>query len=248
MDCAGSGTTAELAFGIRYTVPVKMSEQISDRFDIQVYRTAEMPEGEAEHVHELFGRTYRQANHDYLDRSLATLNHVAVARDDGRFVGFALGDCLRTALPRMADLQTVTLGGIGCISQAYRRQGLFGHLEQLATRASGVADTGSRRLSCGRMAHPASFQSMARNPSVVPKLGVMTTEWQREVGLRIAELYRVNLDPATFVVQGSGTPIGYPNIEIDVPASSWRIFENVDRDRGDSLLGVAWFPDSPDGW
>ena len=225
-----------------------MSDQLEDRFDIRVYHSDQLPEQELSQVHQLFGNIYWDANHDYLDKSLRTLNHVSTARKDGTFVGFALGDCLQTTLPGMPDLQTVTLGGIGCIAPEYRRQRLFGHLEQLATGASGVRKEGTRALSCGRMAHPASFQSMSQNPSVVPKYKVPTTKWQREIGLRIAELYQVNLDPETFVVQGDGTPIGYPNIKIDVPDSSWRIFENVDRDKGDSLLGIAWLPDSPAEW
>lgn len=225
-----------------------MSQQITERFDIRVYRSDQLPEQELSQVHQLFGNNYRDANHDYLDKSLRTMKHLTTAKKDEMMVGFAVGDCVRTTLPGLVEPQTVILGGMGCISPEYRRQGLFGHLSQLATRASGIIETGTRRLSCGRMAHPASFRSMSSNATVVPKFNVPTTKWQREIGLRIAELYQVNLDAETFIVQGTGTPIGYPNIKIDVPDSSWRIFKNVNRDKGDSLLAIAWTPDAPEGW
>lgn len=225
-----------------------MSDQISDRFDIAVYRSDELPEQDLSQIHLLFGSIYRDANHDYLDKSLRTLNHVAIAKEQGTLVAFGIGDSIQTQLPGLVDLQTVILGGIGCVAPQYRRQRLFGYLEQLATRASDVIKEGTRVLSCGRMAHPAGFHSMSRNPTVVPKFNVPVSQWQKEIGLRIAELYDVSLDPVTFVVKGDGTPIGYPNIKVDVPDSEWRVFDKVDRDRGDSLLGIAWSPDAPQGW
>ena len=225
-----------------------MSEQLTDKFDVRVYHRDELPESELSQVHELFGSIYRDANHAYLDKSVRILQHIAVAKKDGTIVGFGMGTTLKTTLPGMREQQTVSLGGIGCIAPQYRRQRLFGHLSQLATGASGLRKPDTRVLSCGRMAHPAGFRGMSANPTVVPKFNVPTTTWQREIGLRVAELYEVTLDPETFVVQGEGTPIGYPNIKIDVPQDSWRVFENVNRDKGASLLGVAWSPDAPDGW
>ena len=225
-----------------------MPERIDSRFDILVHRSDELPGGDLAQVHELFGKTYRDANHEYLDKSFQTLNHVAIARENGTIAGFALGDSLQTNLPGLADLQTVTLGGIGCVAPEYRRQHLFGHLSQLATRASGVIEPGTRILSCGRMAHPAGFRTMSRNPTVVPQYEVPVSAWQKEIGLRVAELYDVSLDPDSFVVKGSGKPIGYPNINVDVPDTEWRVFASVNRDKGDSLLGIAWSPDAPDGW
>ena len=104
-------------------------------------------------------------------------------------------------------------------------------------------------LAVGRMAHPASMRTMSRNPVVVPKPGVAITAWQREVGRAIADLYSVeSFDDATFVVAGSGTPIGYPVMEIDVEPEEWIAFNLVNRDRGDSLLGLSWRPTAPDGW
>jgi len=225
-----------------------MSYRINDQFDLTVCRSEQLPDEDLSLIHLLFERVYRDANHDYLDKSLKTLNHVAIANVGEAVVGFALGDSLQTTLPGIPNLQTVILGGIGCIAPAYRRQHLFGHLAQLAINASGVVKTGTRVLSCGRMAHPVGFRSMSRNPTVVPKFNVPISKWQQEIGLRVAELYDVSLDPESFVVMGNGTPIGYPDIKVDVPDSEWRVFKRVNRDKGDSLLGIAWSPESPLGW
>ena len=52
----------------------------------------------------------------------------------------------------------------------------------------------------------------------------------------------------SLVVQGSGKPIGYSNIEMRVSDEEKLLFEHVNRNEGDSLLGIAWIPDAPPGW
>jgi hypothetical protein len=90
---------------------------------------------------------------------------------------------------------------------------------------------------------------VARNESGVPRPGVRPTAWQQEVGRAIADAYgEERFDPETFVCTGAGTPIGYPVIELEVEPVDWEVFRHVDRERGDSLLGIAWMPDAPAGW
>ena len=43
-------------------------------------------------------------------------------------------------------------------------------------------------------------------------------------------------------------PIGFPIMEMDVQPEEWDAFAQVDRAHGDSLLGLCWLPDAPDGW
>jgi hypothetical protein len=219
-----------------------------NKFDIRVRRTDAIADDELTIVHQLFDIAYNQANHSYLDKSFRTLKYVALATRGKTPVGFAMGETIKTTLPRLADHQIVVLGGICCIAPEYRRQGLFGHLEGLAMRESGLLKPGVRTLGCGRMAHPASFHNMTRNPTVVPKYGIPISDWHKEIGLCVADIYGATLDPDTFVVIGSGSPIGYPKMDIDVPEEEWRLFKAVNRDRGDSLLGIAWTPDAPEGW
>ena len=64
----------------------------------------------------------------------------------------------------------------------------------------------------------------------------------------MAGLYGVTLDSATFIVKGDGLPIGYPDLEYEIPEEEWLPFQAVNRDQGDSLLGITWFPDAPQGW
>ena len=217
-------------------------------FEFRLIRSRELSGQDHMAIHDLFDRNYRQANHAYLDRSFEKLGYIAMAFDRGTPVGFALGDAVRTPLPGMNGIHCVALAGICCISPDYRRQGLFSALEIKSIEGSGVFKRGERSLLCGRMAHPASFRTIRKFPSVVPKYGIPPTDRQKNVGLRVAELYGVTLDPDTFIVQGKGEPIGYPQIEIDVGEEEWLLFKRVNRERGDSLLGICWVPDAPEGW
>jgi hypothetical protein len=219
-----------------------------DDIDMRVVRTNALKKDDLEMVHQLFDQSYRQANHAYLEKSFSRLRYIAIATFGETPAGFAVADIIETRIPRMAEPQIVNLAGICCVAAEFRRMGLFRKLEGLAAGASGISRVGKRTLVCGRMAHPASFRTISRSPAVIPKYGVPLSDWQKEVGLRVAGLYGVNLDPETMVVIGDGVPIGYPIIEQDVTEEEWLPFKNVNRDRGDSLLGINWSPDAPKGW
>lgn len=215
--------------------------------DIRTCETAAIGADDRARIFALFQANYRQANTAYLEKSLGRLRFVSIAVAGGETAGFALGEVRVIDLPRL-PATTVYLAGICCVGDAYRRRGLFGHLERQSAMASGIAPA-KTALTCGRMAHPASYRLMSRNPTAVPKRGVKPTPWQQEVGSAIAAAYGVeHFDPETFVCRGSGTPIGYPVIDIDVEPSEWDVFREVNRDRGDSLLGMAWMGEAPAGW
>lgn len=216
-------------------------------FEFRTVEAASLSEGDREIIFSLFDVAYRQANHAYLEKSLHRLRYLAIATEGARPAGFALADARVIDLPRLLAT-TVILAGICCIDPACRRRGLFSQLERLAAMASGVRPTG-RVLTAGRMAHPASYRLMSRNPAAVPRPGVVPTAWQQQVGAAIAEAYGVEeFDRATFVCRGGGVPIGYPVIEIDVPPEEWVVFRPVNRDQGDSLLGISWMGGPPEGW
>lgn len=200
-------------------------------------------------MHWLFDSNYRQANHAYLDKSFSVLHQsaIAVEQDSGKPAGFALADMRVVDLPRLPQ-QVVGLAGICCIDPAFRRRGLFGALEQLAITGAGIVPAGAV-LMAGRMAHPASMRTMNYGDGAIPQPGVAFTPWQREVGWAVADIYGVeHFDDETFVCEGSGKPIGYPVMEIEVAPEEWLIFQPVDRDRGDALLGLSWRPSTPPGW
>ncbi len=219
-----------------------------DDIDTRVVRTDALTKDDLDVVHYLFDQSYRQANHAYLEKSFSRLRYIAIAVVGETPAGFAVADTVETDLPRMSGPKVVNLAGICCVAPEFRRVGLFRKLEGLAAGASGVSRAGKRILVCGRMAHPASFRTISRSPAVIPKYGVPLSDWQKEIGLRAAELYGVNLNPETMVVIGEGVPIGYPIIEQDVTDEEWLPFQAVNRDRGDSLLGITWSPDAPEGW
>lgn len=202
---------------------------------------------ERREILDLFRATYRDADLSYLEQSLMKFRFLATAREAGVLVGFALGESRMLDLPGLPG-QPVAMAGICCVDERFRRRGLFRRLETAAFLAAGL-DLGPRLLSCGRVAHPASFRTMTAHPSHVPRHGVAPTAWQREVGVAIAAAYGVvDFDPGTFVCRGSGSPIGTPLLDLEVRPEEWEAFANVDRSRGDSLLGLCWFPDAPPGW
>ena len=216
-------------------------------FEFKTIPTAEVAPDDLALMHKLFDDCYREANHEHLDKSLKVLRYVSFASSDGEPAAFAMADSLVLDLPRLPQT-TLTLGGLCCVLLDFRRHGLFG---ALMGRAIGAGDMRSpeRILTAGRMAHPGAFRLMARHPSVVPKPDVTPTAWQQKVGQAVADVYGVaNFDPETFVCVGSGIPIGYPLMEVEAEEHEWEVFEPVDRDRGDALLGIAWNPDPPEGW
>ena len=219
-----------------------------NEFAFRTLPSAELSAADVEIIMRLFESNYREANRAYLEGSLGKLKFTTIATHGDAPAAFALGESRIIDLPRLPQ-QFVLMAGICCVAPEFRRRGLFVEVEARSIMASGLRADGRRHLSCGRMAHAASFRLMSRNPAVVPKLGTVPTEWHQAVGIAIAEAYGVpEFDPRTFVCRGTGVPIGYPVMEVDATAEDWEMFRYVDRSRGDSLLGIAWAPDAPDGW
>ena len=216
-------------------------------FDFKVVETCKASTEELQNAFALFEMNYRQANRTYLEKSLGTLRHFALAEHQETPAGFAVGERRVMDLPRL-PAQVVELAGICCIAPQFRRRGLFSMLEALAIGAAKVPEH-PRRLTCGRVAHPAAMRTIAWNLTVAPKPGVRPTPWQQEIGQAIADAYGAHaFDPDTFICVGAGEPIGYPIIEVEVQPEEWEVFRQVNRDRGDTLLAVVWVPDAPPGW
>ncbi len=224
----------------------KLQRDLSS-LDFKVVETHKASTEDLQKLFSLFEMNYRQANRAYLEKSLRTLRYLALADHEGTTVGFALGECRAMDLPRL-PAQVVNLAGICCIAPQFRRRGLFRELERL-TFVPAEVPPHPRRLTCGRMAHPAGMRGFAGHPTLVPKPGVRPTPWQQEVGQVIADAFGSHaFDPETFICIGSGEPIGYPIIEFQVEPVEWEVFRQVNRDRGDALLAMVWTPDAPPGW
>ncbi len=223
-----------------------MDADTGNSFAFDVVATADLQEDTLARIIALFRSSYQAPNDAYLRQSFARLRFIASATSDDALAGFALGEMRNMDLPRLPR-QAVALAGICCVDPRFRRRGLFRDLERRVFMAAGIAPV-PRMLSCGRVAHPASFRTMTWSPTHVPKPFTPPTTWQREIGAIIAQAYGVHdFDPDTFVCVGSGSPM-YPRIEMDVRADEWDVFGAVKRDRGDSLLGLCWIPDAPAGW
>ncbi|MGE3073995.1 MAG: hypothetical protein AB7N24_12120 [Dehalococcoidia bacterium] len=220
----------------------------SEVIHFDILRTDRVSDSVFDEVRRLFGENYRDANIAYLEGSLGKLRFLSIARSaSGVAAGFALAEARVVDLPRLPN-SNVHLHGLACVGADFRRHGLFGKLERAALSGNSLPPA-ERLLGCGRCAHPASFRNFFKNPAAVPHRSHPPTEWQREVGIAIAEAYgSPSFDPETFVVGGSGVPIGWPVIEIEASPEEWKMFEPVDRSKGDSLLGIAWSPEPPPGW
>ena len=211
-------------------------------------KTRELSPKELDSIHRLFELSYEKANHSYLDKSLSRLSYIALAYHGKALTCFAVGDVIESIIPGMRDSQIIHAGGISCIAPEFRRRGLFRKLQMFIAAGTGKIKSDSNVITCGRMAHPASSRVISSYPGAIPKYGVVLSEWHKEMGVFLAELYGAVIDPDTFVVRGEGSPIGYPKVNVVATAEEWALFKNVDRDRGDSLLFVAWYPDKPEEW
>lgn len=207
--------------------------------------TAALPVADERAACDLFARTYRDADLEYLRDSLLHLRTIALAWDEQRLVGFALGESRRLDLPGLPG-HVVRLGGLACVAPENRRRGI---LHALQVRAFTAEPLGAAGLACGRMAHPATYRHLSRLTGAVPRLGVPPTPWQQAVGRAIADAYGVvHFDADTFVCSGRGRPIGHPMMAIEATPEEWKLFERIDRSRGESLLGMSWIREAPAGW
>lgn len=216
---------------------------------ISVVPSAQITELEKDAIAELFQQTYDQADVSYLEKSAVTFRHLALAKVDGKLVGFCFGDSIFHPLPRMNGEQTIALAGIGCIDASQRRQGLFTKLMTQAMMAGGAIIPGQRMLFAGRMAHIITYNTMAHmSQSTIPSTTKPISDWHQEVGLVVAGILGSELNPENFVVQGSGKAVGYPKVKYQTSAEEDRLFAAVDREQGDSLLTMCWMPDAPHDW
>jgi hypothetical protein len=216
---------------------------------VRVVAYADLTERETAGLSRLFHATYRDADEAYLAKSGKTLRFVALAECGDALVGFSLGDSVQVNLPRMDEPQSVALAGIACIDESMRRRGLFVTLATEAMRAGGAIQADKRFLFTGRMAHVLTYRTMANMSSTtVPATDKPSSTWHREIAVEVASLFKSEIDPETFVVRGSGSPVGFPRIAFETSPEEDALFAQVDRERGDSLLSMCWIPDAPTDW
>ena len=129
----------------------------------------ELPQVVLEELFQLFDESYEQANHNYLVASFNTFDWIALGRDKGKLVGFAVGDSKKMQLPRLPEKQSIAMAGIACIHEDYRQGGLFRDLAFSSINAGGAIDPSSPFLFCGRMAHAVSYQTLVSiSDNIVP--------------------------------------------------------------------------------
>lgn len=226
---------------------VSLSEGKPDSSDLKTVVTREITADMRAQVHALFDRTYRDANHRYLDDSIASLGTVALGSRAGELIGFALGGCAMADLP---DPTLVLLAGLCCVAPEHRRQGIAGRLENLAISAA-KKDPGRvpSVVSAGRMAHPGSYRQIAVHPRGVPRPGLRPSAFQQEIGYAVAALFGAfDFDAEHFVCVGDGRSVGTPLVDVTATPQELDLFRHVDRARGDTLLALSWVTKPPPQW
>lgn len=213
-----------------------------------VLKSAELSSKQLEGMQALFNDCYDNGDWHYVEQTLSKLRYTALAIKDETIVGSSIGDMRRHCFEPWDKTFSVILAGIVCVNSAHRREGLFYKLARLSAFASGEFIAGEPVLRCGRMAHPVSMKIMRELPNSIPRLNQSPNTIQRQVLLEVAELYGVSVNPDNFVVQGQGKPLGEPRIEHSEDNEDWAFFKEVKRERGDSLLALAWDPVAPEGW
>jgi len=209
----------------------------------------DLTEDQVSQILALFDAAYADADHSYLLSSFEVMDWIALATHGPVLVGFAIGDAKIVDLPRRNGLQPVASYGIGCVDENYRRMGLFTRLEKAVVQASGKLPVNARYLNCGRPAHPATYNFIANiGTGCIPEPGSPLSPWHLEMVERVAALCCVKVHPGTCVVIGKEMPIGYPRLKVIATDAELRLFENVNRDRGEALLTMSWTPEAPSGW
>ncbi|MEM1146579.1 MAG: hypothetical protein AAGH49_02240 [Pseudomonadota bacterium] len=220
-----------------------------DQIQIEVRETRALSSSDKNEIIALFDANYDQADPAYIDKSISTLKHIALAFSTSQLVGFGFGETRIMPLPRLSETEVVALAGMSCVDPNVRQRGLFSQMALEVLSHAGNIPSDRPYLFCGRMAHAISYRTIARmSPACVPAAGQALTPWHQEVLLAAAEAFDVHVDQTTGIVKGSGRPVGYPKLSFQPSPDEEVLFRNVDRTNGDSLLAVAWLPAAPVGW
>ena len=225
--------------------------------DVGYKDPADLTPDERAQVHRVFDTAFRQADHSYLDRTLARMSSIGLGFRDQELLGF----CTCT----QAELDFPGLGrrifndaGLTCVDPAARLSGLtngIGHMALAGMKIIGMPDfamlhyvtpvtaKGTFSFVGSGAGWPGSnIEEWVANYRTSPTIN------QRAAGQTIAAyLHAEDYDDEHWVLIGTGRPLqstAVPNLE---PAY-FELFEHVDLNRGDQLLALFWPQPPPEWW
>jgi hypothetical protein len=208
-----------------------------------VLRTDQLGDAQRQDLTHLYRRCYRRADRAYLAKALSAFDLVVVSRIGRQLCGFLLGRITRAELPEIGPTN-LYLAGMGCVAPELRRSGISIQLHlKLFERVPA-----ENWLGAARAANPVTLRAFTRMPGAVPHPEREITGWHRAVGGVVAELYGAPFDPEHFVCIGDGRSSGHSQIEFEPTEFERKLFEPVQRERGDTLLVIYWRESAPDGW
>jgi hypothetical protein len=226
-------------------------QRVADTDDVETItvRTPELDAGLRDGLARCFAATYEGGDRNYLDQQLALFDWIAIALRGGDVVGFVPAMVRNLTIDGVGQ-RRASMPGLSCIDPSARRKGLFASLAGASGRAS-LEGGPFPDLTGAKFATPASARGLFKAPQAVPRTGMLLDEVHRATGRAVAAaLESADFDEETFVCRGPGRPIGNAVLDVDpnVTPEEWARFANVDRSRGDTLLGVNWILDPPPHW
>ncbi len=163
------------------------------------------------------------------------------AREGGRLRGFVF-----STLERIGGTPVVILGA-GSVTRISRRSTVLSALVAEQLHRAVMAFPDEDVLMGVRMNDPSAFDVFKVLSNVIPRPGHNANGEERAWGRRLAKRYRIGnsvYDPRDFVATGDGGQPAVFDYESPRPEKIapelHALFGNVQRDRGDSLVAVAW--------
>ena len=165
---------------------------------------------------------------------------ITQVRESGALTGFSF-----STLERIGGTPTVLIG-LASVTRGPRRREVLDALVGDQLRRAVLAFPDEDVLVGTRLADPAGFAAFATLEDVVPRPGHRASGEERAWARRLAKRFGADgrVDDRSFVIKGSNdTPIvlDYEGDERDaVDPAVASVFENLDPERGDSLIAFGW--------
>ncbi len=221
--------------------------------DLSIQGLGELGAADVARLHGLFEAAYTAADHNYLDWRFASLNTVITAWSGQSAVGFSAYAIGEVDLPCVGH-RTFSDGGITCIhpSAQGRSIGLaFGTSWRLfdGVRPELALNHFATPVTLHAMLRVGSYQWPGNDISTVATALTAATPCQRAVGAEVARRAGAISYDATRWVLRTGHPAGETTTKpTGLDPLYTKIFEALDRTKGDTLLGVFWTVEPPAVW
>jgi hypothetical protein len=223
--------------------------------DIGAKPVAELTPSEWVGVHKVFEASYRNADHDFVERRVRQLSTIAMGWRADEMLGFSAVGVLQADMGPIGS-HSYFDGGLLCIDPSAHNLGLSNAIGSLAIRAT--PDMNLPEFTLFHFATPVTLRAAFRFGRVtwpgntineVAAALASPTSCQKEVGSVMAKLAGAKSYDADHWVIHSAHPAGETTaVPADLEPDYAQLFAHVDARKGDTLLGIFWWEDPPEAW